>query len=364
MKAKYRGREAIIISNDRVELTVLPLGGGLPSIVLKDDSERVNPMWDSLRDDQNSGRPLRNTGAVGHFTCVDGFGPTSEEEAAAGAEGHGEAHRLPWVTVSSAVDKGIATLRQAVTLPRVHETFTRTISLRDGEQVFRVDSTLESLLGFDRPVNWAEHATIGSPFLEPGVTVVDLSSNRAMVRPKRGRPPRNPHRLAVGEEFEWPLAPRAGGSGKVDLRAAPAETNSLDHTGHLMTPSGKIAWATALHPNKRLLIGYVFKTAEFPWLQIWEHYPPEGLMARGLEFGTQPFDLPRREMVTSNRLFGELLYRWLPAKSTIETSYLLFWTRAPEGFLRVDELAVAGGKISLHDRRSGKELALDFAGEL
>ena len=340
------------------------MGGGLPSIVLKDDSERVNPMWDSLRNDLESGRALRNTGAVGHFTCVDGFGPTSEEEAAAGAEGHGEAHRLPWVTLSSAAEKGIATLRQAVTLPRVHETLTRTISLRDGEQVFRVDSTLESLLGFDRPVNWAEHATIGSPFLEPGVTVVDLSSNRAIVRPTRVRPTQNPHRLAVGEEFEWPMAPRAGGSGKVDLRAAPAETNSLDHTGHLMTPSGEVAWATALHPDKRLLIGYVFKTSEFPWLQIWENYPPDGMLARGLEFGTQPFDRPRREMVTNNRLFGELLYRWLPAKSAIKTSYLLFWTRTPEGFLGVDELTLARRKLTLRDGRSGKELALNYAGGL
>ena len=342
---------------------MLPLGGGLPSVVLKDDSQQNNPMWDSLRDDLNSGRPLRNTGAVGHFICVDGFGPASDDEAAAGAAGHGEAHRLPWSTVASATSSGTATLRQAVTLPRVHETLTRTISLRDGEHVVRVHSTLESLLAFDRPVNWAEHATIGTPFLEPGVTVVDLSKNRAMVRPKRVRPPRNPHRLAVGKEFDWPMAPLADDSGKVDLRAAPEDHHSLDHTGHLMTPSGEVAWVTALHPEKRLMIGYVFKTSEYPWLQIWEHYPPEGLMARGLEFGTQAFDRPRREMVTQNRLFGELLYRWLPAKSKIESTYLLFWTRVPEGFLGVSEIELKGRSLNIRDDRSGKSLKLAFSGE-
>ena len=44
----------------------------------------------------------------------------------------------------------------------------------DGENIVYVESRLENLLGFDRPVNWAEHATIGSPFLESGATVVDV----------------------------------------------------------------------------------------------------------------------------------------------------------------------------------------------
>jgi hypothetical protein len=252
---------------------------------------------------------------------------------------------------------GLAELTQAVTLPRVQELFTRTVSLRDGENVVRVHSTLESLLAFDRPACWAEHATIGSPFLEPGVTVVDLSSNRALVRPRpkpvRGRS----HRLIGGEEFEWPMAPTQAG-GKVDLRAAPADHDSLDHTGHLMTKGGPYAWVTALHPSKRLVLGYVFKTSEYPWLQTWENYPAEGMLARGLEFGTQVFDLPRRQMITDNRMFGELLYRWLPAMSKIESTYLMFWSPTPEGFAGVSSVELSGGELTLRDNRSGKTLTL------
>ena len=107
-----------------------------------------------------------------------------------------------------------------------------------------------------------------------------------------------------GVEFEWPMSPTLEG-GKTDLRAAPKPSDSLDHTAHLMT-GREHAFVTALHPEKRLLLGYVFKTSESPWLQIWEHYPPEGMMARGLEFGTQAFDLSRRTVITQNKLFGEL----------------------------------------------------------
>ena len=304
----------------------------MASLTLR-QGDSINPMWDAIGNDIDQGRPARATGGAGHFVCVDGFGPVSEEEAASGLNGHGEANRLAWATMSAKAG-AVAELTQAVTLPRHQELYTRTISLRDGENVVRVHATLESLLGFDRPAVWAEHATIGSPYLEPGVTVVDLSANRAMVRPRPKPAAGRNHRLSGGEEFEWPMAPTQSG-GKVDLRAAPVDHDSLDHTGHLMTPSGEHAWVTALHPAKRLVLGYLFKTSEYPWLQTWENYPAKGMLARGLEFGTQAFDLPRRQVITENRIFGELLYRWLPAMSKIESTYLMFWAPTPEGFAGV-----------------------------
>jgi hypothetical protein len=201
---------------------------------------------------------------------------------------HGEPIRC--LGDAASAKQGVSSLTQAVQLPRVHEVLTRTIELVDGENVVYVDSSLRNLLAFDRPICWAEHATIGSPFLDRGVTGVDMSKNRAMTRPHEGERPRS-HRLPSGVEFEWPMAPMIAG-GKADLRAAPKPSDSLDHTTHLMTER-EHAFVTALHPQKRLLLGYVFKTSESPWLQTWEHYPPQGVMARGLEFGTQAFDLSR-----------------------------------------------------------------------
>ncbi|MBI1356800.1 MAG: hypothetical protein GC160_20865 [Acidobacteria bacterium] len=355
--ATHYDRPAIEIGNDRIAVTVMPLGGPIVKVISRQDPAEINPLWDSFRNDQESGRPIRQNGGVGHFTCVDGFGPTSPEERAAGLEGHGEAHRHIWSTASSRAGNGVAELTQVVSLPIVYETLQRTITLRDGENVLKVHSELTSLLGFDRPAVWAEHATIGSPFLEPGKTVVDMSANKALTRPHPKGAPGRQHRLPGGVEFEWPMAPTADG-GKVDLRAAPVHPDSGDHTGHLMTKSGKVAWVTALHPEKKLLLGYLFKTDEYPWLQTWESYPAQGMLARGLEFGTQAFDLPRRQVVTENSLFGQLLYRWLPALSTITTDYLMFWTPAPEGMLGVDEIEMTGGAIVLHDKRGGKTLKL------
>ena len=360
----YRGRAAVLLANARIELVVLKDGGAFPSLTLADDVERTNPMWDSFRADREQGRPERSGGGVGHFVCVDGFGPTSAEERAAGLEGHGEAHRLEWTTEFAGQSEGADLLRQSVTLPRVREVLRREVRLLPGENVAYVKSRLSSLLDFDRPINWAEHATIGSPFLERGVTVVDMSRNRALTRPREGSSLAGlAHRLVGGEEFKWPMAPlRAGGL--VDLRAAPEQSHSLDHTGHLMDPDSEWAFVTALHPVKRLLLGYLFRTSEFPWLQTWESYPRDRLMARGLEFGTQAFDLPRREVVTEGRKFGALLYRWLPARSEIRGTYLMFWTRTPEGFRGVDEAVWREGVIRIRDSRSGQSIELPARGPL
>jgi hypothetical protein len=117
-----------------------------------------------------------------------------------------------------------------------------------------------------------------------------------------------------------------------------------------MNPARRLVFVTAFHPDKRLLLGYVFRREEYAWTQLWEFYPADGRIARGLEFATQPFDLPRREVIQSNALFDTPTYRWLPAKSTISSAFLLFYTRTPEGFRKVDEVTLEGGRLTIEDR--------------
>src|SRR5437773_6765695 len=159
------GQPVLMISNDKLTLGVRMEGGAMVRLVLNDDRAGVNALHAEL----------------GHFVCVDGFGPVSPEERAAGLPGHGEAHRVPWEQVSSERTNGsTSSVSFSAMLPIVQEIFRRTIRIVDGENVIYVESQLENLLGFDRPINWGEHATIGSLFLEPGKTFVEMSTTRAM----------------------------------------------------------------------------------------------------------------------------------------------------------------------------------------
>ena len=53
----------------------------------------------------------------------------------------------------------------------------------DGENVVYVTTQVESNLTVDRPFSFAEHATIGPPYLEKGKVVVDMPATNCRVRP-------------------------------------------------------------------------------------------------------------------------------------------------------------------------------------
>jgi hypothetical protein len=349
----FEGRDAFKLANDKIELVVVRKGASLGSLVLAEDSTHTSPLWNPAMLAREKNQPGRFGNSLGHFVCVDGFGGTSKEERAAGFPGHGEAYSIDFATDSFGKENGVSTLVMSAPLPLAQEKFTRTIQIVDGESVVYVHSRLESQTAFDRPIAWAEHATIGAPFLERGVTVVDLPAVRSKTRPHEGR---GNYRLTSDQEFTWPMAPTLSG-GTVDIRSAPVGIDSGDHTTSALDPSKPYVWVTALHPAKRLLIGWVFKTSDYPWLQNWEFYPKTEMLARGLEFSTQPFDIPRREAVAMSGLFDTPTFRWLPAKSTIQTGFAIFYTQTPEGFTGVTGVRVENGAITVEDK-SGKKLSV------
>jgi hypothetical protein len=248
-------------------------------------------------------------------------------------------------------------LVMATELPHTRESLTRIMTIGKGENVVVYETTLTSQLDFDRPILWAEHATIGSPFLAPGVTVVDIPAVRSKTRPHEGKPGL-PYRLPSDVEFTWPNAPTVDGK-TVDLRAAPNPPNSGDHSASLVDPKRKLGFATAINPKEGLIVGWIFKPQEYPWVQNWENYPPSGKLARGLEFSTQPFDLPRRIIIDQNNLWGTLLYRWLPAKSKISTRFALFYAHVPAGMTKVEDVRWENGMLIIEG--SGKTLRLAMA---
>lgn len=356
-KVAFEEQQAIVLSNGALDLTVLMQGATVAGVVLANDTEKLNPLWNPIRMARELGNTSQFNGNFGHFVCVDGFGGVSREERAAGLQNHGEARSRVFEQRHAGREGKTTVVTMSATLPIVQEVLTRTFRMVDGENVIYVESQLENLLGFDRPVNWAEHATIGSPFLESGVTVVDISGSRSQTRPYPQPNTRPGERLSGGQNFTWPMAPGKDGK-SIDLRRTPDDPRYVDHAATLIDPSSKLGWVTALNPDKRLILGYIFKREEYPWLQHWGNYPATKKMARGMEFGTQPYDVPRREAVGAGTMFDTPTYRWLPAKSKIETRFLMFYTRVPEGFGKVDEVRLEEGRIVIEDRGGKKQVTL------
>jgi hypothetical protein len=371
----FEGQPAIALSNGKLDIVMTRLGSTLASIVMTDDPEKLNPLWDPMRIAREQGRQATFTGSAGHFVCVDGFGPASRDERAAGLPMHGEAHNVMFEI--SAPDQSNSTeVTFTGKLPIVQETLRRTFRMVKGESVVYVDSELENLMGFDRPINWGEHATIMAPFLQPNVTTVYLSGTRSQNRdylldqtgrsssPPRGNAPvpaarsAGPQRrLAPGRDFTWPMAPGLDGK-PVDVSSVPNDPHFLDHATTLLDPSRTFEWVAALNTRRRVVYGYLFRREDYRWVQHWGSYPNTPQLVRGMEFATQPYDIPHRDVVDMHSMFGAPVYRWLPAKSKIESHFLLYYARVPDGFTRIDDVHLEKGRLIIEDRAANKQVTL------
>ena len=325
----YRGRRAATIDNGTLRVTVLEEGGHIAEI--RDLASGVNPLWtpdwpsiepsayDAATDTvygANAESALL-AGIMGHNLCLDIFGGPSPDEAAAGLRVHGEASIARFAI--EATDRSIA---MRTVLPSAQLRVERHLELEG--RALRVRERVENLASTDRPVGWTEHVTIGPPFLENGVTELHIPADRSLVYPESFG---DSGYLVPGAEFTWPHAPALAG-GTVDLRCYPAMPSSAAFTTHRLDPEREHASVIAFSKTAGLAFGYLWRTADFPWLGLWEenrsraHAPWNGRTRTwGLEFGVSPLPETRRRMIERGPTFGTPGFRWLPARRRVEVEY-------------------------------------------
>lgn len=321
-ETQYHNRRAWQIEDDDVRVTVTVEGGHIAEILHKRTG--VNPLWTPPWPSIEPSTYVRAkhpeygadaeskllSGIMGHNLCLDLFGPPSPEEEAAGMTVHGEASIVPWEISTS---DGEMLCR--CTMPVAQLAVERRIRLEAGGTV-RVDETVENLSGLDRPAAWTEHVTLGPPFLEKGATQFRVPAERSCT--------------FAGVRYEWPWFPLPQG-GAEDLRVFTTEPSCGRYSAHLMDAASPQSYFLAWSPTSKVLLGYVWRRADFPWMGMWdENYsrtsPPWGgrTLTRGLEFGASPMAESRRNMIDRHRLFDTPTYRWLPAHTRVSVRYTAF----------------------------------------
>ncbi len=339
-ETQYRQRRAVQIENDLLRMTVLVEGGHVAEILHKEAG--VNPLWTppwhSI--EPSTYDPLRHpeygadaeskllSGLMGHNLCMDVFGGPSPEEAAAGMTVHGEASINPYTLEGDAT-----TLLSRTVLEAAQLQVERRMRLASGATVVHFTETVENLSALDRPVAWTEHVTLGPSFLELGATQFRASATRSKVIESDFTGGQGVQE--TGAEFDWPYCPHKGG-GRIDLRTYTNAPVSGGFTTHLMDPNREQAFFLAYSPRTKVLFGYIWKRADFPWLGRWEEnhlrtQPPwDGkTLTCGMEFGASPMPESRRQMISRGALFGVPAYRWIPARSRVQVDYCAFIMMAP-----------------------------------
>jgi len=336
--ATFHNRRAVQIENDNLRVTVMAEGGHIAEILHKQSG--VNPLWIppwpsidpstySLAKHPEYGADAESkllAGIMGHNLCLDLWGGPSPEEAAAGMTVHGEASIAAY-----RISFGAHELTAACSLPAAHLQFERKIRLDRGRVL--ISETVENMSILDRPIAWTQHVTLGPPYLERGVTQFRAPGTKCRT-------------LSPNQDFDWPIAPRGAGEREdMQLFTCPPGSGGFDTV--LMDPHRDQAFFFAYSPKSKLLFGYVWNRADFPWLGVWQEnngraQPPWGgrTMTRGMEFGASPVPESRRKMIDRNAMFGVPSYRWIPAKTRLQADYWAFAATADSIPNTLEELQV------------------------
>jgi hypothetical protein len=382
LKTKWNGREAYTLRNDLVQMVTLPGGGHIAEFQFLPNTGLpvLNPLWAppwksmepyhyraekhaKLYGSLHEGKLL--SGIAGHNICLDYFGPPSEEEAAQGLSTHGEAPSAKWQKTKQRATSEGAGLTLAVRLPVAGLRFSRELRLRRGESVVYFAETVINENKADHFFHWTQHVTFGPPFLGHGISRIAISATRGRTR---GGGYGENELLALGKTFQWPSAPAQDG-GSVDL------TRPLSHPGKgfvatvLANPRREIEYIAGLNEPQRLLVAYCFRRQDFPWVAIWEENQARNVapwngksQTRGLEFGSTPSPVLRREAFAESPLFDTPTFSIVPANGKTTVNYLSFLAQLPEGFGEVRDIRIAKGEIVVQGTGKGSSVHVPAKG--
>ncbi len=318
--AAAQARPTLKLANEQARVSVDLLGGSIVDFRLA--GGQVNPLvW------ANDAKP-GEAKPMSHFLCLDRWGQPSPAELANGMPYHGEATRVEWQQT------GAGSMRTE--LPMAGLAVERTLRMLDGP-AFLVEETVTNRNALGRVYNMVQHPTIGPPFLDER-TLVDSNARQGFMQ---SSPPPNPETPKI----VWPVALRDAAS--VDLRRL---TDDPQPNVCSFVVDEKLGWVTAYSPTHGLILGYVWRTAEYPWLNIWRHVQAGKPLARGLEFGTTGLHQPFPTLIRKGTIFGRPLLDYLDAGEEKTRSYAAFLVEAPRDLSGVGAIE-ADGELTLVERR-------------
>lgn len=343
-KTKWKGRPATRLSNGAIELIALTGGGAIADLRLSTGSSdlRQNVLWEapwpSVHPDRYQARLHNRTygpefvgkflaGFTGHTLCLDYFGAPSEAEAKQGLCLHGEAPVSRWKVLQQSQSRTAVSVLMEAKLPNAGLRFQRELRMRRDETVVYVSETVSNLRTTDHFFHWTQHVTLGPPFLHAGESMVCLPARRAMTwaHGYEGK-----SLLANSRAFVWPHAPVEDGS-TIDISRPFLRSGTGFVAAALLNPARDLTFVAVLNFRLGLLLGYCFPRKAFPWVAVWEENcvrqdsPWKGkTQARGVEFGTTPMPVGKREAFANGPLFGTPTFQCVPAKGTLQVRYAIF----------------------------------------
>jgi hypothetical protein len=319
------------IENSKAVLEVNLNGGSYPDFHLKELP--LNPLnWRS----KDSTMPY----FMGHFLCFDRWGPPSEAEKVNGFKHHGEASTVIWKRLSEPKSiNGEITCSMECTLPMGGLRLTRKIEMPADEPVFFVTEEIKNLNKYGRMYNIVQHVTIAPPFLDK-TTLIDNNTEKGFEDKEDGSTDQeNP-------VIKWPEVNH--NDDIISLRQF--ETDWPRVTSFAFNKNDKYGWVTASNPDKNLLLGYIWETEDYPWINFWRSMENGVPAAFGMEFGTTGLHEPFPVLAKKGKIFDRNIYDFIDANEVITKSFTVFLAKIPGDYKGVDRIEFNNSLIVITEK--------------
>ncbi len=262
----------------------------------------------------------------GHFICLPRWGDPTPGEQKKGLLKHGDISLLDW----SFLQHSALFLEARVTSAAEEMSVKRWMFLDEEQPVLQVTEQIKNISSFIRMVNVVQHPTIAAPFLDDQV-IVNCNGSKGFT-----------NLLEKVDQLpftNWPHARLSENSG-CDLQRSDQDCSGVfSYTIH---DEDEFGWITAYSPKHNLLIGYIWKKNDYPWINCWVHAEAGSVIYRGLEFGTTGIHQSVDAINASGhtKLFNESTLFMLDAGEQKSFAYTGFLLEPDPGFRGMESVRI------------------------
>ena len=318
----------LTLENDTSSVTVDLFGGAITDFHLKHSD--INPLSFAFSKEQMPENNKNGAPYQGHFLCLGRWGLPSDGEIKAGIPNHGEVANILWAVTG----KNSNTLNMQTTAKLEGLYVERKIALEQNNPVFAVTENVTNINPLGRLYNMVQHPTLAAPFLD-NETIVDCNADKGFDQAF--------YKNVADNILQWPHVKDEHGN-SFDLRNSSTAYDAV--FSFVVRPNDEYGWVTAYSSTNQLLIGYIWKRSDYPWIHLWQHLEKDKIKYRGIEFGTAGIHQPLKEILdTAATLFGEKTFAYLDAGECITKKYFSFIVNTNADFKGVETITIADNNM-------------------
>jgi len=107
---------------------------------------------------------------------------------------------------------------------------------------------------------------------------------------------------------------------------------------------------TACNANQNLMLGYVWKIIDYPWINFWRSMENGVLMAFGMEFGTTGLHETFPIVAKKRKIFDHDIFAVIDADEVISKSFMAFLAKIPHDYKGVDTIEINNSLLIINER--------------